>query len=127
LCDPQDFGHYQEAAIHLRHSLELKPTWTPAFDVLRDMGDAYVAFAVDPNGKASYIHFYTLIIIVLLVLAVLMGIVSSVDGLFSCDSPGPPGTGSHHVDVTDDYYSNGNGVGNKRHGQFSGRGKWRRS
>ncbi|CAG0912537.1 unnamed protein product [Notodromas monacha] len=63
----KEFGYHQEAALHLKHCLELKPTWTPAVEVLRELGDPYIQFEA---VKASYIHIYTLLIIVFLVLGV---------------------------------------------------------
>ncbi|KAG8224221.1 hypothetical protein J437_LFUL002677 [Ladona fulva] len=64
------YGHYPEAARHLRHALELKPEFEPAIIALKDME------AVPDNT----IHIYTLLIIVCLVLGVLLVILSSVDG-----------------------------------------------
>ncbi|XP_046391209.1 tetratricopeptide repeat protein 17-like [Ischnura elegans] len=64
------YGHYPEAARHLRHALELKPEFEPAMIALRDMESV-------PDNT---IHIYTLLIIVCLVLGVLLVILSSVDG-----------------------------------------------
>lgn len=84
----QAYGHYQEAAVHLRNALELKPEFEPALAALRDI----------ENVPAHAIHVYTVLIIVCLVriqlylqrslltiiivqvLGVLLIILSSVDG-----------------------------------------------
>jgi len=63
------YGHFQEAALHLRHVLELRPSHEPATQILREMEAA-------PD---STIHVYTLLIIVFLVLAVLVWILSTLD------------------------------------------------
>ncbi|XP_059470213.1 tetratricopeptide repeat protein 17-like [Neocloeon triangulifer] len=64
------YGHYQEAAVHLRNALELKPEFEPALAALRDI----------ENVPAHAIHVYTVLIIVCLVLGVLLIILSSMDG-----------------------------------------------
>ncbi|CAH0384003.1 unnamed protein product [Bemisia tabaci] len=69
------YGHYQEAALHLRHCLELKPEFEPAALALLEM----------QNIPDTTIHVYTLLIIVCLVLGVLLVIVSSVDGDLNSD------------------------------------------
>ncbi|KAI4462150.1 ttc17 protein [Holotrichia oblita] len=69
------YGHYQEASLHLRHALELKPGFEPAQTALREM----------ESIPATTIHIYTLIIIICLVLGVLLVILSSVDSLFDND------------------------------------------
>ncbi|XP_012282514.1 tetratricopeptide repeat protein 17-like isoform X2 [Orussus abietinus] len=61
------YGHFQEAAIHLRHALELKPDLTDAAEALKEVESLPVAS----------IHVYTLLIIVCLVLGVLLVILSS--------------------------------------------------
>lgn len=63
------YGHYQEASLHLRHSLELKPDFEPALTALKDM----------ESIPDSTIHIYTLLIIICLALGVLLVILSSVD------------------------------------------------
>jgi len=63
------YGHFQEAALHLRHVLELRPSHEPAIAILKEMEAA-------PD---STIHVYTLLIIVFLVLAVLGWILSTLD------------------------------------------------
>lgn len=63
------YGHYQEAGLHLRHSLELRPDFEPALAALRDMQSV-------PHAA---IHIYTLLIIICLVLGVLLVILSSVE------------------------------------------------
>ncbi|XP_056638693.1 uncharacterized protein LOC130446445 [Diorhabda sublineata] len=65
------YGHYQEASIHLRHTLELNPEFEPAQLALKEM----------ETMPAATIHIYTLVIIVCLVLGVLLVILSSVDNL----------------------------------------------
>ncbi|XP_015119296.1 uncharacterized protein LOC107042663 [Diachasma alloeum] len=63
------YGHFQEAAVHLRHALELKPDLAEAADALKE---------VDSLPTAS-IHVYTLLIIVCLVLGVLLVVLSTID------------------------------------------------
>jgi len=53
----QAYGHFQEAAVHLRHALELKPDLSDAADALKE---------VESLPLAS-MHVYTLLIIVGLV------------------------------------------------------------
>ncbi|CAB3378764.1 Hypothetical predicted protein [Cloeon dipterum] len=64
------YGHYQEAAVHLRNALELKPEFEPALAALRDI----------ENVPTHAIHIYTVLIIVCLVLGVLFIILSPMDG-----------------------------------------------
>lgn len=63
------YCHYQEAALHLRHVLELKPNYQPALSALADM----------ESMPDSTVHIYTVFIIVFLVLAVLIWILSTLD------------------------------------------------
>merc|ERR1719427_1738718 len=63
------YGHFQEAALHLRHVLELRPAHQPALAILKEMEAA-------PD---STVHVYTLLIIVFLVLGVLGWILSTLD------------------------------------------------
>ena len=78
------YGHFQEAALHLRHVLELRPNHEPALAILKEM-------EATPD---STVHVYTLLIIgqyrpcwtvnnellsVFLVLAVLGWILSTLD------------------------------------------------
>lgn len=63
------YGHFQEAALHLRHVLELRPNHEPALAILKEM-------EATPD---STIHVYTLLIIVFLVLGVLGWILSTLD------------------------------------------------
>lgn len=63
------YCHYQEAALHLRHVLELKPNYQPALSALTDM----------ESMPDSTVHIYTVVIIVFLVLAVLIWILSTLD------------------------------------------------
>lgn len=51
------YGHYQEAAVHLRHALELKPDLSEAAEALREV----------ESLPAASIHIYTLLIIICLV------------------------------------------------------------
>lgn len=53
----QAYGHYQEASLHLRHALELKPEFEPALAALKDM----------ESLPDTTIHIYTLLIIICLV------------------------------------------------------------
>ena len=63
------YCHYQEAALHLRHVLELKPNYAPALAALQDM----------ESIPDSSVHIYTILIIVLLVVGVLVWIMSTLD------------------------------------------------
>ncbi|CAK1556088.1 unnamed protein product [Leptosia nina] len=63
------YGHYQEAAVHLRHTLDLRPDFEPALVALKDI----------ENIPEASVHVYTLLIIVCLVMGVLLVILSSVD------------------------------------------------
>ncbi|EFA09505.2 tetratricopeptide repeat protein 17 isoform X1 [Tribolium castaneum] len=65
------YGHYQEASIHLKHTLELKPGFEPAQNALKEM----------ETMPTASIHVYTLVIIICLVLGVLLVILSSVDNM----------------------------------------------
>ena len=56
LC-PQEYGNYQEAEMHLRHALELRPRFQPAQAALRQMEAA----------PATQLHGYTVFIIIVLV------------------------------------------------------------
>ena len=47
------YGHFQEAALHLRHVLELRPNHEPALAILKEM-------EASPD---STVHVYTLLII----------------------------------------------------------------
>jgi len=67
------YGHFQEAALHLRHVLELRPNHEPALAILKEM-------EATPD---STVHVYTLLIIVFLVLAVLGWILSTLDASLS--------------------------------------------
>nr|XP_023022467.1 uncharacterized protein LOC111510766 [Leptinotarsa decemlineata] len=63
------YGHYQEATIHLRHTLELNPGFEPAQLALKEM----------ETMPAATVHIYTVVIIACLVLGVLLVILSSFD------------------------------------------------
>lgn len=63
------YGHYQEAQIHFRHTLDLNPDYEPAIKYLKEMEDM----------PSSPMHFYTLIIIICLVIAVLLVILTSLE------------------------------------------------
>ena len=56
------YCHYQEAALHLRHVLELKPNYEPAITALQDM----------ESIPDSSVHGYTVLIIIVLVCVVLL-------------------------------------------------------
>lgn len=64
------YGHYQEAVMHFRHTLDLNPGFQPAQAHLREM-------EASPDATVTY---YTLFIILFLVLGVLCGILTSIDG-----------------------------------------------
>lgn len=57
LLNQQTYGHFQEAAVHLRHALELKP----------DLVDAAKALKEVESLPIASIHLYTIIIIFCLV------------------------------------------------------------
>ena len=63
------YCHYQEAALHLRHVLELKPNYGPALAALQDMESI-------PN---SSVHGYTVLIIIVLICVVLVWILGTLD------------------------------------------------
>ncbi|XP_043264851.1 uncharacterized protein LOC122404710 isoform X2 [Colletes gigas] len=63
------YGHYQEAAIHFRHALELKPDLSEVAEALREV----------ESLPAASIHTYTLLIIICLVLGVLLVVLSNVE------------------------------------------------
>lgn len=63
------YCHYQEAALHLRHVLELKPNYAPALAALQDMESI-------PN---SSVHAYTVLIIIVLICIVLIWILGTLD------------------------------------------------
>ncbi|KAF6209949.1 hypothetical protein GE061_015704 [Apolygus lucorum] len=63
------YGHYQEASLHMRHCLHLRPGFEPAVVALKEL-------EATPDNN---IHIYTLLIIVCLVLGVLLVIISSMD------------------------------------------------
>ncbi|XP_034840117.1 uncharacterized protein [Maniola hyperantus] len=63
------YGHYQEAAVHLKHALDLRPDFEPALVALKDI----------ENTPEATVHVYTLLIIICLVMGVLLVILSSVD------------------------------------------------
>ncbi|XP_014236872.1 uncharacterized protein LOC106659078 [Trichogramma pretiosum] len=63
------YGHFQEAAVHLRHALELKP----------DLVDAAKALKEVESLPIASMHMYTLLIIVCLVLGVLLVVLSNVE------------------------------------------------
>ncbi|XP_013140282.1 PREDICTED: uncharacterized protein LOC106104699 [Papilio polytes] len=63
------YGHYQEAALHLKHTLDLRPDFEPALAALKDI----------ENIPEASVHVYTLLIIICLVMGVLLVILSSVE------------------------------------------------
>lgn len=63
------YGHFHEATLHFRHTLDLNPGFPPAQAHLREM-------EVNPDPTVTY---YTLFIILFLVLGVLVGILTSID------------------------------------------------
>lgn len=63
------YGHYQEASLHLKHTLEIKPGFEPAQLALKEM----------ESMPASRLHIYTLVIIISLVFGVVLVILSSGD------------------------------------------------
>jgi len=77
-------GHRHDAIQHFRHTLDLHPNFPPAIAHLRDLEseskvvDAFASFGI---GSAA-VTYYTLFIILLLVLGVLCGVLLSVDAGF---------------------------------------------
>lgn len=63
------YGFFFQAALHLRHVLELKPNYGPALTALADM-------EAIPD---TTVHVYTVIIIVCLVMGVLAWVLSTLD------------------------------------------------
>ncbi|XP_022915946.1 tetratricopeptide repeat protein 17-like [Onthophagus taurus] len=63
------YGQHQDAIVHLRHTLELKPGFEPAQLALKEMEET----PPDP------LHTYTLVIIICLILAVLLVVITSMD------------------------------------------------
>merc|ERR1712012_857568 len=63
------YCHYQEAALHLRHVLELKPNYGPALAALQDM----------ESIPDSSVHGYTVLIIIVLICIVLIWILATLD------------------------------------------------
>jgi len=74
------YGHFQEAALHLRHVLELRPNHQPALLILKEM-------EASPD---STVHVYTMLIIVCLVLGVLGWILSTLDATLAEEQENPP-------------------------------------
>ncbi|XP_041377562.1 uncharacterized protein LOC121389956 [Gigantopelta aegis] len=66
------YGHFQEASLHFRHSLELNPGFQPAQAHLREMEST-------PSPSVTQ---YTLFIILFLVLGVLFGVITSIEANF---------------------------------------------
>jgi len=81
------YGHFQEAALHLRHVLELRPNHEPALAILKEMEAA-------PD---STVHVYTLLIIVFLVLAVLGWILSTLDASLAELQPDGSGHATRNI------------------------------
>jgi len=73
------YGHFQEAALHLRHVLELRPNHQPALAILKEM-------EASPD---STVHVYTMLIIVCLVLGVLGWILSTLDATLAEEQENP--------------------------------------
>lgn len=70
------YGHNQEAALHFRHAIDLNPGFQPAITNLREMEGT-------PNPSVTQ---YTLFIILLLVLGVLFGVITSIEANFDDSS-----------------------------------------
>lgn len=66
------YGHYQEAALHFRHAIDLNPGFQPAVANLREMEGA-------PSPSVTQ---YTLFIILILVLGVVFGVITSIEANF---------------------------------------------
>jgi len=99
------YGHFQEAALHLRHVLELRPSHEPATAILREMEAA-------PD---STIHVYTLLIIVFLVLAVLVWILSTLDAsLAELQPDGALGVGQGGKGLTNGLKISKNGLKHRK-------------
>ncbi|XP_043211187.1 uncharacterized protein LOC122375757 isoform X1 [Amphibalanus amphitrite] len=76
----KEYGNYQEAEMHLRHTLELRPRFQPAQDALRQMEAA----------PATQLHGNTVFIIIVLVSCVLFSILSTLESAETddCSSEG---------------------------------------
>lgn len=70
------YGHNQEAALHFRHAIDLNPGFQPAVANLREMEGA-------PGPSVTQ---YTLFIILLLVVGVLFGVITSIEATFDDSS-----------------------------------------
>lgn len=70
------YGHYQEATLHLKHSLELNPGFHPAKQILGEMDNV-------PDTRCQM---YTCIIIISLVMAVLLIVMMSPNSNVKCDA-----------------------------------------
>ncbi|CAC5413673.1 unnamed protein product [Mytilus coruscus] len=70
------YGHNQEAALHFRHAIDLNPGFQPAIANLREMEGT-------PSPSVTQ---YTLFIILLLVLGVLFGVITSIEANFDDSS-----------------------------------------
>lgn len=77
------YGHYQEAALHFTHALDLNPGFQPAKAHLREMEGT-------PSPTVTQ---YTLFIILFLVLGVIFGVITSIEASF--DDPGEVKTQRH--------------------------------
>ncbi|XP_037076006.1 uncharacterized protein LOC119097080 isoform X1 [Pollicipes pollicipes] len=94
----KEYGNYQEAEMHLRHTLELRPRFQPAEEALRQMEAA----------PGTRLHGYTVFIIFVLVACVLLSILSTLES--AAAEPGSP-----------------EGARPGRAGMRALRGRWRRS
>ncbi len=99
------YCHYQEAALHLRHVLELKPNYAPAIAALQDM----------ESIPDSSVHVYTILIIVLLVCGVLFWIVTTLD------MSGASAADDHHATSNGDAGGTSNGSAGGGNGGGGGR------
>ena len=70
------YGHYEEAMLHFRHSLDLNPHYSPAEAHLREMEGS-------PNTSMTQ---YTLFIILFLLIGVVFGVITSIEANFDDSS-----------------------------------------
>lgn len=105
------YGHFQEAALHLRHVLELRPNHEPALAILKEMEatpdstvHVYTLLIIggNPRTKQSQVYLINSIspFAVFLVLAVLGWILSTLDASLTeagAEQQGGAGQGARNI------------------------------
>lgn len=105
------YGHFQEAALHLRHVLELRPNHEPALAILKEMEatpdstvHVYTLLIIggNPRTKQSQVYLINSIpsLSVFLVLAVLGWILSTLDASLTeagAEQQGGAGQGARNI------------------------------